>query len=49
MNIVPNSVGINNPLATQGPALTMDMMDPSGVQRVMVEHFVRTSDVTVDL
>lgn len=46
MNTVPNSVGINNRLATQGPALTMDMMDPPGVQRVMLSTLLRTSDVT---
>ncbi|KAK9962772.1 hypothetical protein ABG768_008124 [Culter alburnus] len=48
MNTVPNTGGINNPSATgiPHPVLTMDMIDPPGVQRVVVEHVVRTSDMT---
>ncbi|XP_048064779.1 uncharacterized protein LOC125279312 [Megalobrama amblycephala] len=48
MNTVPNTGRINNPSATgiPHPVLTMDMIDPPGVQRVVVEHVVRTSDMT---
>lgn len=51
MNAVPTSAtsaGINHPSATGMPytALNMDMIDPPSVQRVVVEHVVRTSDVT---
>lgn len=48
MNAVPTSAGINHPSATGMPysALNMDMIDPPCVQRVVVEHVVRTSDVT---
>ncbi|KAL1270861.1 hypothetical protein QQF64_029877 [Cirrhinus molitorella] len=48
MNTVPDSGGINHSSATgvSHSALTLDMIDPPGVQRVVVEHVVRTSDVT---
>lgn len=48
MNTVPNTGGINKPSAIgmQHSVVTMDMIDPPGVQRVMVEHVLRTSDVT---
>ncbi len=49
MNAVPTNAGVNHPSATGGmpcPALNMNMINPPGVQRVVVEHVVRTSDVT---
>lgn len=47
-NTVPNAGGINSS-STPGisqPVLNMDIINPPGVQRVVVEHVVRTSDVT---
>lgn len=45
-NTIPNAGGINNPSTSGMSHLTMDMIDPPAVQRVVVEHVVRTSDVT---
>nr|XP_055032034.1 uncharacterized protein LOC129420903 [Misgurnus anguillicaudatus]XP_055032035.1 uncharacterized protein LOC129420903 [Misgurnus anguillicaudatus]XP_055032037.1 uncharacterized protein LOC129420903 [Misgurnus anguillicaudatus] len=47
-NTVPSVGGVSSPSATGMPrqSLTMDIIDPPAVQRVVVEHVVRTSDMT---